>query len=352
MTICSIIYNGNYKTLMIKKILFLIKTQHDSYGVTSGLYNSSQFVSNFLGKCGVETKLVSVADGNSVDKEVTLFNPDIIVLEALWVTPAKLQELINIKRHQHRRWVIRVHSKAPFLANEGMATSWIRDYTRIQTDKVFIAPNTEELTLQFKSVFPNGNFLHLPNLYEDEKVKSEWSGRTPGVVNVGCFGAIRPMKNQYLQAMAAIDFSNQHKLKLRFHINSSRKEQSGENALKNIRVLFQDSKHELVEHNWYHHKDFLRVASTMDFGCQVSFSESFNIVTADFVSQKVPIVVCDDIEWMPSLMMVSPTEWKRISTKMGFAYWFRKPIGFIQKLYLKWYLIKAEWIWLNKFISL
>ena len=64
------------------------------YGVTSGLYNSAQFVVNFLQNYGVEVKLVSVLDGNSVDREVTKFNPDIIVLEALWVTPSKLQELI------------------------------------------------------------------------------------------------------------------------------------------------------------------------------------------------------------------------------------------------------------------
>ena len=336
-----------------KKILFLIKTQaHDSYGVTSGLYNSAQFVTNFLSSCDIETKLVSVVDGNCVDKEVTLFNPDIVVLEALWVTPAKLQELINIPRHKERRWLIRVHSKAPFLANEGMATIWIKDYTRIKTDKVFIAPNTEELTKQFTVCFPSGRFIYLPNLYEMENVDSDWSQKTPGVVNVGCFGALRPMKNQYLQAMAAIEFATSHNLKLRFHINVTRKEQSGENALKNITALFKDSTHELVEHGWYNHKDFLKVSSTMDIGCQVSFSESFNIVTADFVHMGVPIVVCDDIEWMPDIMRVSPTDWERIATKMGFAYWFRKPIAWIQRLYLKWYSAKAELIWIENFLIL
>ena len=336
-----------------KKILFLIKTQaHDSYGVTSGLFNSAQFVSNFLSKSGIDTKLVSVVDGNCVDKEVTIFNPDIIVLEALWVTPAKLQELINIPRHQNRRWVIRVHSKGPFLANEGMATTWIRDYTRIKTDKVFIAPNTEELTEQFRTCFPNGKYLYLPNLYEKEDIQSDWSGRTPGVVNVGCFGALRPMKNQYLQAMSAIEFANSHSLKLRFHINVTRKEQSGENAYKNIVALFKDSPHELVEHGWYNHKDFLKVISSMDIGCQVSFSESFNIVTADFVHMGVPIVVCDDIEWMPGIMKVSPTNWEKISVKMGFGYWFRKSIAWVQRQYLKWYSFKSELIWIENFLTL
>lgn len=335
----------------MKKVLFIIKERvHDvQFGITSGLYNSASFVVDFLKSYGVETKLVSVLDGNSVDREVTLFNPDIVVIEALWVTPSKLQELVNIKRHQNRRWVIRIHSKAPFLANEGIAGAWIRDYTRINSDRIFIAPNTEELTEQFNSIL-KGKFIYLPNLYQIKPQKFNFV-KNKEVVNIGCFGAIRPMKNQYLQAMAAIDFANRHNLKLRFHINGTRIEQKGENVLKNIIILFKD-KHELVQHGWMKHSDFLQVISQMDFGTQVSFSESFNIVSADFVQMNVPIVASDDIEWMPEIMKVSPTDWKSISLKMSMAYQFKKSISIVQKIYLKWYEFKSEWIWINRFLSL
>lgn len=188
---------------------------------------------------------------------------DVVVLEALWVTPHKLQELIRISRHSRRYWIIRVHSKAPFLANEGMATDWIRDYTRINSNRIIIAPNTTELTEQLKSVFPKGNFMYLPNLYKAAPALSEYNP-CEGVVNVGCFGAIRPMKNQYLQAMASIDFANRENLILNFHVNSSRIEQKGENAMKNIQALFKNSKHQLVEHKWYYHNEFLKVISRMD----------------------------------------------------------------------------------------
>lgn len=336
----------------MKKILFIIKERvHDSvYGVTSGLYNSAQFVVNFLQNNGVETKLVSVLDANSVDKEVTKFNPDIVVLEALWVTPDKLQELININRHSKRRWVIRIHSKAPFLANEGVATAWIRDYTRINSSRIFCAPNTSELTNQLSAVFPKGRFITLPNLYQFENMKFKGKPKS-GIVDIGCFGAIRPMKNQYQQAIAAINFANKNNLKLRFHINSTRVEQNGLNVLKNIRILFKD-KHELVEHGWMTHDEFLNVASNMDIGCQVSFSESFNIVSADFVQAGVPIVVSDDIEWMPNILKVSPTKSETITKKMWIAYNFRKILKPMQRFYLKWYEFKSEWIWINNFLGL
>jgi len=332
--------------------LFVIKERvHDSqYGITSGLYNSANFVVDFLQKNGVETKLISVLDGNSLDKEITRFNPDIVVLEALWVTPAKLQELINIKRHSKRRWVIRIHSKAPFLANEGVATAWIRDYTRINSSRIFLAPNTSELTNQLRAVFPKGRFITLPNLYQLTNIKFNKKEKS-NIIDVGCFGAIRPMKNQYQQAIAAIDLANKRGLKLRFHINGTRVEQNGLNVLKNIRLLFKD-KHELIEHGWMTHSEFLKVISKMDIGTQVSFSESFNIVSADFVQSGVPIVVSDDIEWMPRLLRVSPTESEKISLKMGFAYDLGKILAPLQKIYLKWYEFKAEFIWINNFLTL
>lgn len=336
----------------MKKILFVIKERvHDSqYGITSGLYNSASFIVDFLQNHGVNSKLVSVVDDNSIDKEVTRFNPDIVVLEALWVTPAKLQELINIKRHSKRRWVIRIHSKAPFLANEGVATAWIRDYTRINSSRIFLAPNTSELTNQLKTVFPKGRFITLPNLYQLTNIKFNKKEKS-NIIDVGCFGAIRPMKNQYQQAIAAIDLANKRGLKLRFHINGTRVEQNGLNVLKNIRLLFKD-KHELIEHGWMTHSEFLKVISQMDIGTQVSFSESFNIVSADFVQSGVPIVVSDDIEWMPRLLRVSPTESEKISLKMGFAYDLGKILAPLQKIYLKWYEFKAEFIWINHFLTL
>lgn len=336
----------------MKKILFVIKERvHDSqYGITSGLYNSASFIVDFLQNHGVNSKLVSVVDDNSIDKEVTKFNPDIVVLEALWVTPDKLQELINIKRHKERRWVIRIHSKAPFLSNEGVATAWIRDYSRIKSSRIFLAPNTEELTNQLKAVFPKGKFITLPNLYQFQNKKFSTKKKSD-TIDIGCFGAIRPMKNQYQQAMAAIHFANKKGLKLRFHINGTRVEQNGSNVLKNIKLLFQD-KHELVEHGWMTHDEFLETISKMDIGTQVSFSESFNIVSADFVQAGVPIVVSDDIEWMPQILKVSPTEWKTICNKMWIAYHFRKILTPIQKFYLKWYEFKAEWVWINNFLGI
>jgi glycosyltransferase involved in cell wall biosynthesis len=318
----------------------------DTYGITSGLFNSASFVVSFLTTKGYEAQLSPVIDANGIDRVVTQYDPDVVIIEALWVPPAKFQELLSIPRHKKRKWIVRIHSKAPFLANEGLATRWIHQYTQVTSGTIFIAPNTLELTEQLSTAFPHGNFIFLPNIYFPKKFKPQPRERDPYTIHVGCFGAIRPMKNTYQQALAAIAFAEDEGKKLFFHINGTRVEQKGENVIKNIRALFEDSPHELVEHKWYHHDEFLEVASKMDVGMQVSFSESFNIVTADMVTAGVPVVASDDIEWMPRLLKVSPTKHRKMVNKIGIAHRIPMIAKFLQTLRLKVYNFKAKMIWL------
>ena len=320
----------------------------DTYGVTSGLFNSASFVVNYLNENDFEAKITPVVDSNQIDRVVTEFNPDIVIIEAIWVPPAKFKEFFQLQRHKNRRWIVRLHSKAPFLANEGIATRWIKQYTSIKDLKIEIAPNTTELTEQLTYCFPSGKFIFLPNIYKAKPFTPEKHLKSEDFVDIGSFGAIRPMKNTYQQAMAAIEFVEQIGKTLRFHINGTRIEQSGDNVLRNIQALFEHSEHELIEHKWYKHSEFLEVASKMDIGMQVSFSESFNIVTADFVTAKVPIVASDDISWMPWIMKVSPTSHRGIVRKLKLAYKYRGSITWLQSFSLGLYNIKAKIQWLLK----
>lgn len=69
-------------------------------------------------------------------------------------------------------------------------------------------------------------------------------------IHVGCFGAIRPMKNHLMQAVSAIEFANRNNLTLHFHVNSGRVESNGNNSIKNVRALFEHlPEHKLVEHS-------------------------------------------------------------------------------------------------------
>lgn len=128
------------------------------------------------------------------------------------------------------------------------------------------------------------------------------------------------MKNQLLQAFAAINFADGIGRNICFYINANRAEQNGENNLKNIRALFKGTEHKLVEVPWLEHKEFVQLIAGFDLGMQVSFTESFNLVTADFVHQGVPILVGDDISWMPEKSRVSPTAYGEIVRKLSQIY--------------------------------
>ncbi len=55
----------------------------------------------------------------------------------------------------------------------------------------------------------------------------------------------------------------------------------------------------------------------MDLGTQVSFTETFNIVVADFVYNGIPCVVSEEIYWMPDSMKVrNPTSTDEIVALM------------------------------------
>src|SRR5580698_6050865 len=109
-----------------KRILFICKIRNDFYGPSFGLINSCRFISNALQKNGIDSKVVSVNDNNDIDREVHNYRPTHVFIEALWVVPDKFQELIPL--HPDVEWYVRIHSKIPFLANEGMAVEWLKKY--------------------------------------------------------------------------------------------------------------------------------------------------------------------------------------------------------------------------------
>ena len=335
-----------------KKVLFICK-KRKTYGtgpythiVSSGLLNSAKFVNDMLVKNGVDSHIVEVIDNNSIDREVTLYKPTHVIIEALWVVPSKFEVLTKL--HPNVKWIIRLHSEIPFIANEGIAMEWIFEYMKYPN--VIISVNSPRIEKELNAV-ASTPMLYLPNFYPVSfKNKQNIEKQCTDTINIGCFGAVRPMKNHLMQAVAAIKFANETGNNLRFHINVTRVENNGDPVLKNIRNLFLNSPHELIEHTWLTHEEFVKLISTMDLCLQVSFSETFNIVTADAVNNNVPVVVSEEIKWVASIFKVLPTNSDNIISKIKFT-WFVKFFGlqFINKLLLAWYSLKSEGVWLDYF---
>jgi hypothetical protein len=320
---------------MKKKVLFILKRRedyngeiHSPKGLSTGLYNSASFVDDMLRDLGIESNLEVAIDNNCIDRLVTLHKPTHVIIEALWVVPTKFEVLTRL--HPNVRWIIRLHSEMPFMAGEGMSMDWLADYvTYPQVDIAINAPrmlseikNYLRIKMSWTEEQADSRVFYLPNFYPQE-YKTKKFDRDKKTINVSCFGAIRPLKNHLLQAHAALKFADRIGKKLRFHINMGRIEMQGSPVLHNLRDMFQqlwDQGHELVGHEWTPREQFLEICSVMDIGMQCNFSETFNIVSADLISQGVPIVGSVEIPWSTWLYNAQPAFSEDICRKLERAY--------------------------------
>jgi len=156
------------------------------------------------------------------------------------------------------------------------------------------------------------------------------------------------MKNHLLQAVAAMRIGDLLGKKTYFHINTKRMENRGEPVLKNLRNLFKGTDHVLVEHGWMERDNFLAVARRMDLGMQVSFSETFNIVAADMISQDVPVVVSNEIEFVAPFFKADKTSSMSMMLKMLFTLTASKlKLHRLNELLLKLSGVFAKKVWLD-----
>lgn len=346
------------------KILFILKRRddynhekHTHVGLSTGLFNSATFMSDMLKDCGFESNIAVVVDNNDIDRAVTKYKPTHVVIEALWVVPPKFSVLCTL--HPTVKWIIRLHSEIPFLANEGMAFDWLGDY--IGFENIIIGVNApralREVRYFLKSKLNcsdhviNKRVVYLSNYYPDTFSRKKFD-RNKDFINVSCFGAIRPLKNHVLQALAAIKFADKIGKKLKFHINSGRIEQSGNSVLSNLKSIFTHlhaNGHELINHEWAPRDEFLTICKTMDIGMQVSISETFNIVGADIISQGVPLVGSSEIPWANPLFNAKSVESERIYESLLLAYYLPNLNVASNQLFLKLYVNKTKKIWTKFF---
>jgi len=268
---------------MATKVLFILKrredfnpVKHSPKGLSTGLFNSASFVDKMLNDMGIESVMEVAIDNNCIDRLVNKHKPTHVIIEALWVIPSKFAVLTKL--HPNVRWIIRLHSEMPFMAGEGMAMDWIGDYVTYPQISIGVnAPRMLDEVQTFLKIKQNWTaaqtaerIVYMPNYYpQDYKVKE--LDRSKYWVDVACFGAVRPLKNHMVQAVAAVKFAKIVGKQLRFHINVGRIEMKGDPVLNNLRGFFQhlyDYGHQLVGHEWRPREGFLETCGEMDIGLQ------------------------------------------------------------------------------------
>ena len=309
----------------MKKILFLLKDRHYSPAKGSyGLLNSASQVAAYLTEKLNVCQISTVVDANGIDKVLHEFRPDIVILEALWVTADKLDELMHMHKYMHIHWVVRVHSDMGYLSTEGSGIKTLNDYIDLDFNRLTISLNNEHFTKALSQAL-GFRFAYLPNVITYHEPFEDYT-REKSRINIGCFGALRLLKNQPFQALCAIEAANRMDKKLMFHITPNTPADK-DTVLENLKEIFKNTQHELVMHSWMDTPKFHKLISKMDLGLQLSYTESFNIVTADFVSKNKLILVSHAIDWMPEILQTSTTNYEEVIKKIIYLYVHRNDEG-------------------------
>ena len=201
------------------------------------------------------------------------------------------------------------------------------------------------------------DFTYLPNVIitntERNNTENEYNSN---VMNIGCFGALRLLKNPAFQALCAIKAADILKKTLHFHVTLAKIDGYDDEhqiklnpILKNLEAIFANSRHVLVKHEWKENNEFQHLIKKMDIGMQLSFSESFNIVSADFINNNKLILVSETIDWMPCIFKTSTIEYDEVTKKIIYMYKHRYSYRLKRLMHksLNNYNRKAEKIWLD-----
>lgn len=277
----------------------------------TGLAVSATNTARVLRAEGVNAIVRPVRDLAEINDRLESEKPTHVIINAVWLPSNQLAELVHGR--QDINFVVLLHSNLAFLQVEHNGIRLLHEAVDLELESVGnfrVAANSRAGVRGLADAWECPT-LYLPNLYFlDSTVRCtrpKWSG---GTVRIGAFGAMRPLKNPTGSAFAALAIASNLGTNLEFHVNVGRSDGGwADKLLKAVQAIFAglpDAK--LVLDPWDHWAGFRKLVRHMHLLLQPSFTESFNVVTADGVAEGVPSVVSDVIEWAPDWWKVPPDD--------------------------------------------
>lgn len=240
----------------------------------------------------------AITDYNKANKNEPLTH---VIISAPWLSTRDVRAMAT--HFKNIKFAVLSHSNVGFLQADPNGTRLLREGLELSKElpNFTIAGNSKKFVDWMYSAYGTPVAL-LPNMYptigKDKPVPKE------GPIKIGIFGAIRPQKNVLTAAAAAITICREIGRPVELWLNSGRDEGGTVTLMNAMRQLIANVPNfELKRAPWSTWWDFKKTVASMDLLIQVSYTESFNMVTADGIAAGVPSVVSDAIPW-------APKEWK------------------------------------------
>jgi hypothetical protein len=272
-----------------------------------GLGVTAMNTAKFLRAAGLTSEVWAIVTAQDLRSQLAAAQKDNpathVVVSAPWIATMDLAALSA--EFPETQFCVNCHSNLGFLQADPNAMRLVREGSDLerQTWNFRVAANNERLANWMVQAYSVPS-TWLPNLYHlDEPCKMARAPFRGGTLRIGAFGATRPLKNFMTAAGAAVQIAAATRSDVELWMSSGRNEGGG-TLMDAIRQMIQGLQHvKLIESGWQTWPQFRQTVRSMHLLLQPSYTETFNVVTADGIAEGVPSVVSEAIEWAPS-------EWK------------------------------------------
>ena len=266
-----------------------------------GLGVAATTTQKVLRRAGVPTQVWPIKSASDLQAQLAADSRVThVVISAPWIPSTDLQRMTSA--HPEIRFSVVCHSNVGFLQADTNGVMLMRQAMELETGthNFNLGGNCQKFTCWVQNAYGRPCAL-LPNLYYlDEHTNPHRPLYTGGTLRIGAFGATRPLKNLMSAAGAALELARTYKTDTELWLSSGRAEGGGETVHNAIGALLAGVPNmKLVPSGWQTWPQFRQTVGQMHLLLQPSYTESFNMVTADGIAQGVPSVVSDAIDWVP-----------------------------------------------------
>ena len=273
-----------------------------------GLGVSAMKNAQMLNDHGIPAQVVPAQNNIDIDKAIDHYNKTNpspltnVIISAPWISTRDLRALAH--RHKKINFAIVSHSNVGFLQADPNGVRLLREGLHLSQEvKNFsVAGNCAKFTDWLREAYGIPVWT-LPNMYQSTTKAKPWEGNK---IRIGSFGAVRPQKNLMSAAAAAVAISQMLNRHTEFFYSSGRDE-GGSQTIANAIHQMTNNVHNftLGRIPWRLHQSFTDVVRSMDLLIMASYTESFNMVTADAIDNGVAVVVSPAIYWAPPSWMAN-----------------------------------------------
>lgn len=223
-----------------------------------------------------------------------------LVISAPWVSTYDLTTMAHA--FPHVKFAVISHSNFGFLQADPSGVRLLREAADLSVGlpNFAVGGNSKKFVDGFTKVFSRPA-VYLPNMYYlNDDVIPKPKVFNGGTLRIGCFGAVRPLKNTISSAAAALIIARRYHADLEFWVSGGRFEGGGDVVFNAMSQMYANLPHaKIVQAPWRPWSSFREVIRHMHLLMQVSYTESFNMVTADGIAEGITTVTSHAIDWVP-----------------------------------------------------